>query len=59
LVETNLAASQSEAKRLIEQGGVKIEGEKTSNIAAEIEISREKSVLIQIGKRKFLRITAN
>jgi tyrosyl-tRNA synthetase len=58
LVETNLAASVAEAKRLIEQGGVKIQGEKISNVAAEIEINQNKNVLIQIGKRKFLRVCA-
>ncbi|MEP6925968.1 MAG: tyrosine--tRNA ligase [Pyrinomonadaceae bacterium] len=59
LVETNLAASMAEAKRLIEQGGVKVEGEKISNVAAEIEIANNKNVLIQVGKRKFLRIRAS
>ena len=59
LVETNLAASMAEAKRLIEQGGVKIEGEKISNVTAEIEIDHDKKVLIQVGKRRFLRVQAN
>lgn len=58
LVEIKLAASMAEAKRLIEQGGVKIDGEKSSNVAAEIVIAAEKSILIQVGKRKFLRVTA-
>ena len=59
LVETGLAVSMAEAKRLIEQGGVKIEGEKISDIAAEIEISHEKKILIQVGKRKFKRVKAS
>ncbi len=54
LVETNLAASKGEAKRLIEQGGVKIGGEKVSNVQTEIELKDE--VLLQVGKRKFLRV---
>jgi len=54
LVQTNLAASKGEAKRLIEQGGVKVDGEKISNVSAEIELKDE--ILLQIGKRKFLRI---
>ena len=54
LVQTNLAASKGEAKRLIEQGGVKIGGEKISNVAAEIELKDE--ILLQVGKRKFLRV---
>ena len=54
LVNTNLASSKKEAKRLIEQGGVKIGGEKVSDTNAEIELKDE--ILIQVGKRKFLKI---
>ena len=54
LVNTNLAASKGEAKRLIEQGGVKIGGEKISNVNVEIRFSDE--ILLQVGKRKFLRV---
>ena len=55
LVETNLAASAAEARRLIEQGGVKINHEKATNANAEIELTNE-GLLIQVGKRKFLRV---
>ena len=54
LVQTNLAASKGEAKRLIEQGGVKVGGEKASEANAEIEVKDE--ILLQVGKRKFLRV---
>jgi len=56
LTQTNLAPSKKEAKRLIEQGGVKLNGEKASNTGAEIELKDE--LLIQVGKRKFLRLKA-
>jgi tyrosyl-tRNA synthetase len=56
LVQTNLAASKGEARRLTEQGGVKIGGEKVSNVQAEIELSGDRSFVIQVGKRKFLRV---
>lgn len=58
LVQTNLAASKGEARRLTEQGGVKIDGEKVSNVQAEIELSGDRSFVIQVGKRKFLRVKA-
>ncbi len=58
LAETGLAASKGEAKRLIEQGGVKIDGEKASNSAAEISVS-DNEILMQVGKRKFLRLIGN
>lgn len=55
LTDTGLAASKGEAKRLIEQGGVKINGEKASAPNAEVAIDAE-GALFQVGKRKFLRI---
>jgi tyrosyl-tRNA synthetase len=57
LVQTEMAASKGEAKRLIEQGGVKINGEKAANTGAEIELNNE--ILIQVGKRKFLKVKAS
>jgi tyrosyl-tRNA synthetase len=59
LLETNLAASKGEARRLVEQGGVKIDGEKVSNAQAEIKLNGDKSFMIQVGKRKFLRVKGN
>ncbi|CAN5122036.1 tyrosine--tRNA ligase [soil metagenome] len=56
LAQTNLTASKGEAKRLIEQGGVKIDGEKISNTSAEIEVDKGKSFVVQVGKRKFLKV---
>ncbi len=53
MTQTGLAASKKEAKRLIEQGGVKLGGEKVGNASAEIEIAGE--TVIQVGKRRFLR----
>ena len=58
LAETGLTASKGEARRLIEQGGVKIDGEKASNSAAEIRVSYTE-VLLQVGKRKFLKLIGN
>jgi tyrosyl-tRNA synthetase len=57
LAQTGLAPSKKEARRLIEQGGVKLGGEKVSNTNAEIELKEE--ILLQVGKRKFLKIKAD
>jgi tyrosyl-tRNA synthetase len=55
LVETKLAASKGEARRLVEQGGVKV-GEKTiDDINAVVEIPAE-GILIQKGKRHFVKV---
>lgn len=55
LTTTGMAGSKGEAKRLIEQGGVKIDGEKATNSAAEIDVSTD-AILIQVGKRKFVKV---
>jgi tyrosyl-tRNA synthetase len=57
LADTGLAASKGEARRLIEQGGVKVNGEKASSSAAEIQIDGG-GKLLQVGKRKFLKVSA-
>ena len=56
LVETKLAPSMAEARRLIEQGGVRIEGERVARADAEIELKTDHAPLIQVGKRHFLRV---
>lgn len=50
-----LTASTSEALRMIDQGAVKLDGEKVENKA--IQIQSGASVTIQVGKRKFARVT--
>ena len=57
LAETGLAASKGEARRLIEQGGVKVNGEKASAANGDIVINAE-GFLLQVGKRKFLKVTS-
>jgi len=55
LVKTKLVSSKAEAKRLIEQKGVKINNKVQKNWKAIIEI--KKGLIIQKGKRKFVKIT--
>ncbi|HET9478422.1 MAG TPA: tyrosine--tRNA ligase, partial [Pyrinomonadaceae bacterium] len=54
LVELELASSMAEARRLIEQGGVYVDGERAPQ--ADLELSAERSSLIQVGKRRFMRV---
>jgi tyrosyl-tRNA synthetase len=53
LAETGLAPSTSEARRLIQQGAVKVDGEAVS----DLDLAREKlkGALVQAGKRRFVR----
>lgn len=55
LVKTKLAPSKSEAKRLILQGGVKINGKIQEDWRKIIET--KKGMIIQVGKRKFVKIS--
>lgn len=52
LVKAGLATSNSEARRLITQGGVKVNQAKVT----ELEVTLHKGDLIQVGKRKFARV---
>ena len=54
LVETKLAPSMAEARRLIEQGGVRVDNERVSRIDAEVELKVNQAVVIQVGKRRHL-----
>ena len=55
LKESGLTASTSEALRMIAQGGVKVDGEKISDRA--LKLARGAAVVVQVGKRKFARVT--
>jgi tyrosyl-tRNA synthetase len=55
LKASGLTASTSEALRMIEQGGIRIDGEKLSDKTAQIAPGR--TVVLQVGKRKFARVT--
>lgn len=54
LADTKLAGSKGDARRLIEQGGVTIEGEKISDSKMEIRLDGPK--IIKVGKRRFLKV---
>lgn len=58
LAMTGLVASKGEARRLIDQGGVKVNGEKASAANAKVVIGPE-GMLVQVGKRKFIRVVAD
>ncbi len=56
LFKTGLAASVAEARRLIEQGGVRIEGVRQTNTGIVFKINLGEESLLQVGKRRFLRV---
>jgi tyrosyl-tRNA synthetase len=56
LVNAGLASSNSEARRLMQQGGVKVDGEPARDPKAELETRGADGVLVQVGKRKFAQV---
>ena len=54
LVKTKLAPSKAEAKRLVEQGGIGIDGEVQKDWRKKIKI--KKGMVIRAGKRRFVRV---
>ncbi len=55
LRQAGLTVSTSEATRMIEQGGVKLNGEKVSD--KSLKLARGEHCVVQVGKRKFARVT--
>jgi tyrosyl-tRNA synthetase len=56
LTDVGLTASNSEARRLIEQGGVRIDGDPVADPALELVVADLPGRTLQIGRRRFLRI---
>lgn len=54
LKQANLAPSGSEANRLIDGGGVRVEGSVVSDKGLKLEAG---TYVVQVGKRKFARVT--
>lgn len=48
--------SSSEARRLLSQGGVKVDGEPLQTDTLEYEPERLKGCVVQVGKRRFVRV---
>jgi tyrosyl-tRNA synthetase len=56
IVKVNFATSKGEARRLVAQGGVSIDGDKINDINKQIKIDKTK--ILKVGKRKFIKITS-
>jgi tyrosyl-tRNA synthetase len=54
LTAANLASSNAEARRLVEQGGVYVDGHRINDYTATVELGM--GVVVKVGKRKFARI---
>ena len=57
LADSGLTKSKGEARRLIQQGGVRLDGEKVASIDEVIAVDEE--AVLQVGRRKFLKLVAS
>lgn len=57
IVKIKFAPSNGEARRLIQQGGVSIDGEKITDLKYIIKLDTEK--VLKVGKRKFMKLLSN
>ncbi len=53
IVEVKFASSKGEARRLVSQGGVSIDGEKVEDVTAQIQVKN--GSILKVGKRKFIK----
>jgi len=55
VASAKLASSKSEARRLVQQGAVSVDGDKIGNLGLDLE-SRDEPYLLKVGKRRFARV---
>ncbi|MFB6279996.1 MAG: tyrosine--tRNA ligase [Salinibacter sp.] len=54
-----LTDSNSEGRRMIEQGAVRIDDEKVTDTGRYIDVSEEAPFVLQVGKRRYARVLRN
>jgi tyrosyl-tRNA synthetase len=57
LVELKMMSSKGEARRMVQNGGVKLNEEKVVDVQAQVKM--ENGLIVQVGKRKFAKIIMN
>ena len=58
LAAAGLASSNADARRLIEQGGVRLDGEPVTDPEAEHDVGDLAGRVLQVGRRRFVRLTS-
>jgi tyrosyl-tRNA synthetase len=59
LKQTELSSSGSEARRLVRQGAVEVEGTRVTDENAEVALEPTREILVKVGKRRFARVRAS
>lgn len=56
IVDSKLAAGTGEAKRLAQEGAVRLDGEQVKDPLYEVAIPKAEGCVLQVGRRKFVRL---
>ncbi len=56
LADNRLFPSRGEAKRMIRQGGVYLDGQRVEDIGLELEMDKHPEMVLKLGKKRFYRI---
>jgi tyrosyl-tRNA synthetase len=59
LMESEFGLSRSEARRLIAQGGVRIDGEVLGSDRLDVPVGELSGKVVQVGKRRFKRVVGS
>lgn len=59
LADSKLAASSGEAKRLVIDGGVRLDGEQIKDPMTAVQLIPGQSRILQVGRRKFVRLVTS
>jgi tyrosyl-tRNA synthetase len=58
MMELKACPSRGEAKRVIQQGGVDLDGERIDDIACQVDLADKKEHILKIGKKRFFKFAA-
>lgn len=56
LQTAGLVTSRGEGRRLVEQGGIKLDGQRVERVDAIIDLGTAQSQILQVGRRRFLKL---
>ena len=58
IIEQSILPSRGEAKRLIRQGGLYLDGQRVEDIGHILQISPNEEITLKVGKRKYFKLIA-
>ncbi|MCC7527724.1 MAG: tyrosine--tRNA ligase [Candidatus Melainabacteria bacterium] len=56
MVDAKLCAGSGEAKRLVQEGGVRINGEQVKDPNQQVSVENGPELVLQVGRRKFVKL---